>query len=556
MSIPVGCSNAILNMVQSIENGGKPFPIFSSVEGCGSDFIWPQTEKTNIEQYLSGKPVTYHDTCPCGFSLGLRNDPFPDCAVKSCPLPIIKQMYVPKGIRIEMKTNRLQGILWNGSFFIVPPPDYERNSTFPSLNAPASFIEEFGAWSIDGKDINASFNRVTFGRSGPYRWRSAERDYSESAKVPCRQASLAQPTFNFSKAGKIQWGSVNCGSKIFPSFVPVKVDQTESAVWDWSNQLEKTLVEAGEIRITNQNWDRYNTGDETTVRRICSPWTVGDRVYGDALYPKLTAGNVYIRPYDDTEVRFSSTGMSTYAPNGPSCDQQRSILQRPMTYKPRQPNVISHSINQMNVSFSGKRSWQEAQARACIGIERFGFTGINIVRYQQGSPICDRIMEQFCINSAFIANPQYKKACGCILHQKRLIEKYGTLDIPVACFASQCANEDPSVYKTRRMSQGCSAKLCQQIIRIHGDGIKVQGNQTIECNGGVRTVIPTNSKIDDGTDETEPPLPEPVTFKIGNLFYTALIMLGVIIFLLILFFIRRYRLKKYYEKQFAVQNPV
>lgn len=550
------CSDVILNMVQSIENGGKPFPIFSSSDFCAPDLVWPKPGEVNLDLFLENHSLTYHQACPCGYPA----NQIERCPVTSCPLPVIKKIFVPRGVELTFTTNKKRGSQWQGerNGYYNFPPDSPR--AIDNI-----WVEEFGAWKISASDIPSNFNEIKFGKAESWRWKSSERNFDFKSKDTCRQWDDTDDRKNYSKLGRVQIGSsVNCDSKIFPSFAPVFVNMEEKPEYfDYDSAFQKK-IDNGEASFTTQQWHTLQS-DQTELaycgpRREESSLAYGGRVYGYALIPGVKA-------FDEKDLRFNSVGVATASSYNIGCEGKFYRFKRKPVPYPVFPPVdpyrtifgygarldrrVNATLDNIQISLEGRRSWKETQARACIDLDVIGFNGIDIFRYQKGSPTCDRIMEQFCIDSAFLANPQYQKACSCIQHQKRLLEKYGNLDIPVACFASQCANEDPAVYRTRRMRTGCSVQLCQQIIRIHGDQIKAQGNQTIECNGSSQQVVPTIDKKNSVQEDEQEPS-KPITLKFGSLFYTSLISLGVIIFLLILFFIRRYRLKKFYQKKTGI----
>jgi len=196
-----------------------------------------------------------------------------------------------------------------------------------------------------------------------------------------------------------------------------------------------------------------------------------------------------------------------------------------------------------------KTTWRDVQVFFCrTGGMRIA--GVPIQRYTPGSPACDEIMLEACTTTSNLnSDEDLRKSCHCILEQQRLKRTYAGVDLPVACFSSVCNTNDTGVYKTASMNQGCTAKLCRQVLTVSGAAIVQNGTQVMKChmetynvqdyassgtgNGKVPFVNTEGKEKKPGLDEGEPA-------EVYELWATVGVVLAVIV-LVAFYLIRRWR---------------
>ena len=158
-------------------------------------------------------------------------------------------------------------------------------------------------------------------------------------------------------------------------------------------------------------------------------------------------------------------------------------------------------------------------------------------------------MRQTCANTATLTlNSDTLASCQCILEEKRLRAQFAGIDLPIQCFTTVCNIENTDVYKTAEQVSGCSARICSQTLSVHGNDIMAQGFQQIICNGEVFTLntfgaaspVPLVSQA----DQEAPPGPE-----LGPVFYVAVALLVVMLVLMVVWGIRRFRAVRRIHKQ-------
>lgn len=193
--------------------------------------------------------------------------------------------------------------------------------------------------------------------------------------------------------------------------------------------------------------------------------------------------------------------------------------------------------NVSSVKVFRTEKWSVEQLNACLGKPVY-LGGVQVTRYGNSTPACDPIMENLCsLSSELDANPALRKACFCILEQKKLERQFAGLDLPVQCFLSVCNDDDRGVYKTTSQATPCSARLCVQTLAINGSAIAAEGIQNLSCNNVVYNV--SNVSVSPSQVPIVTPSDNGDAIQLDTTFWIALGMLGLMLFLIIVYVIRR-----------------
>ncbi len=495
-------------MVETLEAGSQFYPVFFANQDCTGGQYPPQGE-TFDATHMSGQPFNLR-ALACLDASGQPADPLvanlpqgvPD--TNQCPFnPRISAMLIPSGMSVT---------------FYAP------------VNSKTSWIQQ----SVkDPGMINISSNQATNnflifpidGQSNSkFRWGSS------TGRSNCNYDTNVDQFFDVT--GLMKYSSISCSAYFYPSlysFVPPEGGQAMFCVsgntsasggaitryaWHPDNLLDNSCVCADE---------RVNVKRNDPAPLPPNGWTPGDLIatqhfflWDDAHgmyhnFPWLCNTSYDVTPWQTCNHIAASNcyGDTNFAVNG----------------------------TVQNVAFSyDNGTWSATQFNFCIG-KPMVLANITIQRYGQSTPACDVIVPQFCQNSAFLlTNPLAAKACTCINEQKRIDLQFAGLDMPVQCFSDVCSNNDPSVYRTVSQSQGCSAKICSQIISINGTAISSQGQQTLTCNSVVYDLSSPDVSITPIPIVTVPDIPGP---NLDVTFYLALGLMVCMVILLVVWGIRQ-----------------
>jgi hypothetical protein len=214
-------------------------------------------------------------------------------------------------------------------------------------------------------------------------------------------------------------------------------------------------------------------------------------------------------------------------------------------------NQVRGTVNE--IKYIGA-SWEDELFTICTQSKLYEIMGTPIKRYEKGGPACDQFMSSYCSDTANLEKTGVYSQCSCILEQKRLDIQFGNLAINTQCLSTMCAGSSPNVYKTGQMIQGCSTKLCQQIINIHGSEILAKGIQSMTCNGHVTKVNDSthpSASADSKPDASSPKISD--KFELGAVFWVSLGVLGILLILIIVWGIRRFLTMRMIKKSQHMQ---
>jgi len=233
---------------------------------------------------------------------------------------------------------------------------------------------------------------------------------------------------------------------------------------------------------------------------VASPNNIQNSVYpevnGDMQYPNQKTGDMHAKLpsyYSNAPgSKFSTTGGMVWQP----FDQTDDVTVFAAN------STVFGTTETVLQTYAHADSWLLEQALLCSKPHSVKLTlfGVETTRYHKGTPACDSVMSTVCTMNTSIIKPRVgtggdqgvkndeanwlhlSKACRCIRDQKRLEARYASSSLPIQCFSSVCGvAHSPGVYASQTQMRGCSAKLCQQVLRVHGDDMLVNGHQQIFC---------------------------------------------------------------------------
>lgn len=557
------CATAVGEMVDAVEYGSQPWPIFFSDLGCSSG-QWPP-QGYDLSNITLNTPFSLR-LAACNQAPGVPAELISSSETNTinstdCFLPLIQSGIVPPGFKITFyaanPTDQVQPPFAppvpGGTVTVDPGVFVLINSAAvvnPLINPNSLLLIQEGSsaprWgsSVIGApgSTTCSDGNTTYTASdvGPWypppSWPYANSD---------AQSQALQALFDGD--GKQKLSLYSCGSPFWPSLTSVLrnndtygTPQSDGAGnWNLFVRGVQSFADGGFCFSTSAFARAATTGSNNSYllnhyvdsTKTCGPggptYTTGDCI---GSLPAFGAG--VPPPSGDFNIKGCACHNNPDNPNycaiGDTCQCPTQM----------QGNG---SLDRVQIELVNG-SWEIQQFLYCVGLERFTLGGFPIQRYGSGNGdgtvACDPIVTTLCQNTAFVAsNPQYAKACSCVLEQQRFNIQFAGLDLPVQCFSSICANNDPAVYRTTQQSQGCSARLCSQIITINGSAIAAEGYQTLLCDG-TPYVINTTTNVSPG------PVPivtatVPSNLNLGPTFYIALGLLGVMVLLLVAWGIRK-----------------
>jgi hypothetical protein len=543
-----GCAIAIFTEVNALEAGIQPWPIFFAGPNCDINQWPPQGQimasnfigtsfnmRTQVCRKADGNPDDAVSTSNCG------NNCKETIPVSSCPLPAIQSVILPSSMSVVFQST--------GSAF----PQY--------IKDPGQFTLTLGQSSknifqIDhSADKNKNIWKSSTSSDGTCVGDNGSGAYNNEYAAFNSQDS-AQKSFD-NVTTQMTQSNLSCGMPFWPSLTSAMYDgygyaQDSPSLWlqvgrdaDW--------VDTG--RLASYCYTNYN-GFQGTISGNVSDFIQTNRASQDG---PINCGQKN-RAYSTTEcLQGSFNGNPFPNPNqngicactSVKCDARTGVCGcdggKPCLCQDlnRQANGTLQNIT---IKYTDSTDWETQQFKYCIGLDTLTIGGFPIERYGNGTPACDEIVPRFCFNTAWTtANPVTAKACACLLEQERINIQFTGLDLPVQCFSDICSNNDPNVYRTSQQQEGCSARICTQIISINGSAISSEGYQTILCDGQEYTVNTFNPSV------TPVPTVSPNLnggpVELGPVFYIALGLLVIMVVLLVAWGIRKAVLQKRSQAQ-------
>lgn len=535
------CASAIQEVIEAVEFGVKPYPIFFTDVDCQKG-QWPPQGET-LPEHLIGVPFDLRaQACTTNgrgsspaYLVGTGNNGFPDLSVANCPLPTIQKMFLPTIYTYK---------------FVAP-----NSTTFALIQNPgavsidglnSTFIQQ-NIWVVDPSPMS-SYEGIYWGSSivGPFASKDCGYVASDAPFGPFfdKRTSLPTRTLN------------SCGMPFWPSLSGIDISLTTFVKNDGLNYW------------TNTNQACFNNNKKSSPGGVAANEVLGGNEFITHCVDSSDVGYTFqdcLPQAQLAQILLTNNGnpssflgpmcacTQTTTSSGPGNDNcitctggvyqcESSGPPRINTCNCRDNLRLAGSIDTVQIVPSNASPWEFQQFEYCVGLQTLSIGGINIQRYGNGTIACDPIVTTLCQNTAFLAsNSKYNKACSCVLEQQRFNIQFAGLDLPVKCFGNSCSNDDPHVYRPSNQSYGCSARLCSQIITINGSAISAEGYQVMLCDG--QEYVVTN------TDTSPGNVPivtggSPSNIELGATFYIALGLLGVMVVLLVAWGIRKWIMTK------------
>lgn len=535
------CDGAIAQIINALEAGAYPQPLFYSFPSCGRSY-WPiDPSQLPLDSYAT--EIQASEICP-------------STSVSQCPVPVVSTLITPPNLKITFFANDI---------------DDETKTSAPITDR----IMEIGELAIFSAPTGI-VDMLTAIAETPVIWSSRECGGLENG---CTVSGLPQncnhdtqtpfdttPGPNF---GKLLHSMISCNSPILPSFLGVNVDRflqivvspesnyetcqispaepdypslgpAPTAVTDMCKQNNIPLIET---KVYQSVWDQ----DSGSVN--CPPDAKSFPGACSCIANELEA-------LENNIPKFRKTGTSEQcSPIGcGACTVEQPDAKTPLTTdltctcngRP----ILRKSVKAIRVDFVDNEqnviNWDQLQVLWCTN--GLTFNGVPIQRYTSGSPACDEIMTQACMKTNLLTNsPELLISCGCILEKQRLASQFAGLDLPSQCFTSQCNITNTNVYRTRDQIEGCSARLCQQALTLHGSEILYSGIQELLCAGEVFSVqdfVTTSATVPFVSQASSTPEAVPL----GSTFYIAIVALVIVIVLVVVWVLRTVRMAQARKK--------
>ncbi len=528
------CSSEISNMIDRLESGGYPTITFYAGANCGQgqfpidDSFWQPS--------VFGTPIPAATICPPGLNKLL------------CPVPFVTSMVFAPGLKVEFFSNNVG-------------PDKVKE--FGKTN----FYTDDSAYATTAHIPNMSIT------SGQLTWNSLECGGDKNACSNTENCNTPTDSKFFDTDGKLLTSMISCNSPLWVSFIgintaPYLSGTTPDAFWSQCNAIpdkptppdedtkqvfiQDFCVQAGFSVLENIAYqsvrpdpdDQNNCGTQPGFAQACGVLgtealaiaTTNRKSYNDA----TNIGGCNTTLCGACLIENDAKGIQTSLYSCTATDDN---------------TFVSGSTKQIQISFANSDNkvvtWEELQTQWCT--KGVSIAGISISRYTNGTPTCDAIMEAACSNTAHLTiNPELDTQCTCVNEQKSLEARFADLNIPSQCFSAVCniAN-NTDVYKLHSQLSGCSARLCSQVLSIHGSSIFLESSESIICNGTVYSVS-------DVPDVSSVPLVSQVqpsygAYTLGPTFYIVLGVLVMLFVVSLLWGIRAIRAKSR-EKKLAQEK--
>lgn len=530
--VPQNCALAVSDLIDLLEAGGRPFPVFFANTYCENNGEqWPSqlnylSGDSVINQRVNLQDTKYACQLP-PFPAISSDNPISNIPIEQCPLPAILSGIIPPNLNIYFETN--DNVLITDR------------------------IEALGGIALDTQNTSNNLLTIAYTQSNNAKNGSSSLTWglNSTRGGECSEKFEAGYTGTDSSS-KIKTSNFSCGAPFWPSL--------SATLPNFSNNILGGPGESSTLKTDDgKSWlscsNSYQI--ESQPSGVCSSGQLNDgtpyfNYAGNSMFVPAQENDKFKQPdaltATTTPVQYNRCEcLATYGElltvidqtfnDATICDCVKNgagfcTLPRATCYQ-----GAAVGANLKYITVTEKVPWTNKVLEYCTG-SRLAIAGVPVERYGNGTPACDPIVEELCQNSAELAaNPAYQKLCTCILQEKRLQEQFAGLNLPVQCFAEVCNDDDPGVYKTVEMTKGCSARLCLQIVEINGSAIASQGYQKLLCNGetysvsavsATPSVVPTISVNPGGSG-----------ISLGLPFFIALGLIVVMIVLLVAWGIRK-----------------
>jgi hypothetical protein len=440
-------------------------------------------------------------------------------AIKDCPLPMIQAMIIPDFVSISFTASTHPNAANPGQLNFANKPPSGEESKFVSVTN--------NLWQVD-----LDYDKPV------YQWHLASTGGTWSDACGTQKAMDVTKDIGWADDAKelSKRTLVSCGHPFWPSFR--NIDPNLSLM----DQNTYKLVGPCLTQRNNPTSSMYSQGLEVTTVdypgqkgkyfRYCTfdgNWKL-DPAY-PPIYTTIDCPKSHTK-FTDRSVTYDSKN-EPVLPNARVCmgfldDNEEGTFKQACDCDA----PLSGSVESFQVKMD---TWETLQFEWCTGKDRVTFAGVTLERYQPGGAFCDDLVGRMCADSSFVNTP----VCRCFREQTRIQAQFSGIDLPVQCFMDACGETGDGAYRTKEQQSGCSAKICQQIIKINGSSILSQGYQTLECNNQIYRVgdDPSNGGTDTTSsffDPTDGLNAVPHGFHFGTEFFVALGVLFMVMFLIAL----------------------
>jgi hypothetical protein len=471
-------------MIDELESGGKPYPIFFAGKDCANGQF--PIDNTFFDETRYGNIIPGSTICP-SFNKAL------------CPVPMIGSMTFPPNLKITFFANdthsgistRVQEI--GRTNFYSSDPSYTLTAHIPDLFTGGGILTWYSS------QCNGEKNGCTVA----------------STPANCNTPTIQPFDSDVSTPGRLLKSMISCNSTLWPSFIAINaapfINGAPGAIWDACRALPNKPDNSTQ---TNSFQDLCVQNSSATIENSAyqTQWSVRDNDQNcgtqNLNFPQACSiiANQGEASSSGTNKSYNvDTGVGDCGPNycgncslgtggGGLLANLPCVGTEGLTY-------VLGSTKEIQVDFVNDANqvmtWEELQVLWCS--KGVSIAGIPITRYTNGSPSCDAIMINSCTNTANLTiNPDFDLQCTCVLENITLQARFSDLNLPSQCFSSICniAN-NTDVYKLHSQMSGCNARLCSQILSIHGSSLFLGSDQSIICNGTVYHVtdVPTVSSV-------------------------------------------------------------
>jgi hypothetical protein len=525
-------------MIDELESGGKPSPIFFAGPDC-SNGSWP-IDNTFFDETKYGTIIPASTICP-SFSKVL------------CPVPMAYSAAFPPNLRIK--------------FFA--------NDQDPGI---ASRVQEIGQTNLYTSDPIYAFtahipNLLT--AAGVLTWYSQEcKGEKNGCTVASAPANCNTPTnqpfdSDVSTPGRLLKSMISCNSTLWPSFLGINagafIDGTPDSNWSQCNALPN---HPGNTTQTNSFQDFCVQNSWATIENLQyqTQWPIRDDIENCGIinsnFPQ-SCGIIANQAEAISSATHKTYNVDSHVGDcGPNFCGNCTLGKAGGGLQANLPCVATEgltyalgSTKQIQVDFANDNNqvinWEELQVLWCT--KGVSVAGIPIARYTSGTSACDSIMTSACTNTANLTiDVELNVQCQCVLENLNLQSKFANLNLPSQCFSSVCNIANNDVYRLKSQLTGCSARLCSQVLSIHGSFLAVNGQQSVICNGEVYQI----SSVPDVSPVPLVSVVQPVYASYNIATPTFFIALGILLMLFvvcILWGVRTIR-EKNREKRLAQEN--
>jgi hypothetical protein len=471
-------------MIDELESGGKPYPLFFAGVDCSSG-QWP-IDTTFFDQTKYGSLIQAATICPNSSKL-------------ICPVPITVSMAFGPNLRIKYFANDTSSGVASRIQELGETNFYTSDPTFANSAHISNMVTHAGVLTWYSKQCNGEPNGCT------------QLGQPANCKTPTTQPFDS----DVSTPGRLLKSMISCNSTLWPSFTGINtlpfIDGTPDANWS----LCRTLPNAPDPSTLPPAFQDYCIqGNSATIEKLqyqtqwfdaAGPCQVTSSTFFQACSCLATQTeakdsetskeyNLFLPPTGSCGNNYCGTCVATFTHE----DQDKVILPCVCT---EDVTTVKGSVKQIQVDFVNDDNkvinWEELQVLWCT--KGVSIANIPITRYSSGSPTCDSVMIAACSNTASLTvDLNLTEQCTCVNENKVLQARFSSIDIPSQCFSSVCniAN-NTDVYKLHSQLSGCNARLCEQTLSIHGSFIFTGSSQTVICNGQIYSItdVPNVSPV-------------------------------------------------------------